>query len=178
MIFSIFNEVLETNEKLVQLRIEHYFENVIFSNQWWFLIGVTIAIWIIWAFLVDKSRVKTILFVGFITSFIALLLDDIGLSLALWTYPYLLTPFSNQFQPVDLAIVPVGYMLVYQYFIRWRLFLFVLTLVSIFAIFVVEPMFIKFDLYLQLRWEHWYSGPFYIVIGIFVKWLADKVSLK
>lgn len=114
--------------------------------------------------------------VGLMASTIALILDEIGLFLTLWAYAYQLAPFTNKLLTVDIAIIPVSYMLLYQYVRKWRPYLITLAVLSLFAVFVAEPIFGVLDIYILLGWEHWYSTPFYFLIGVFVKWMADKVA--
>ncbi|WP_152640146.1 CBO0543 family protein [Virgibacillus necropolis] len=172
------NEIIDTHEKYSQLKKQHFFENTLFSFQWWILVTITVVLWMIWAVMVDKKRLNIILLVGLITSLLALIMDDIGISLNLWTYPSQLTYFVSRLYPVDVAIIPVFYMLLYQYFRAWKSYLVVLTLLSLFAIFVSEPIFSELDIYTLLRWKYWYSFPIYILMGIFVKGLVDKIERK
>ncbi|RSL33332.1 hypothetical protein D7Z54_10170 [Salibacterium salarium] len=173
---SILNEILETYERYIQLQEEHYFENVLFSYQWWILVFIPIVLWVTWALLVDKTRMNSILLAGLLATLLAVVLDDIGLSLGLWQYPYRIVPFTSRLNPIDIGIIPVFYMLVYQYFQSWKVYTIIITLLSLFAVFMAEPLFGRLGMYLALQWEYWYSGPIYILIGIFVKWLVDKVK--
>ncbi|MFD0953707.1 CBO0543 family protein [Virgibacillus natechei] len=167
--------MIETQQTYGQLHIQHFFETIIFTYQWWLLLVVSIGLWVIWALLVDKRRLNAILLVGLLVSLMALAFDEIGILLALWAYDYYLVPFTSKLYPVDLAIVPVFFMLLYQYVRAWKPYLLVLTLLTLFAVIVAEPLFVALDIYILLVWEHWYSAPIYILMGIFVKWLVDKV---
>lgn len=175
MMFAIVDEMIKTQEKFAELKKLYFFEHVIFSYQWWFLIFVTVFVWIVWAILVDKKNLNRILLVGLFTSLTAVVLDDIGLSLVFWFYPYQIAFFTNQLYPVDIAIIPVFYMLLYQYRTTWVSYLLTLVLLLLFAVIVAEPLFAKMDIYMLIRWEHLYSIPFYMLIGIFVKWLVDRL---
>lgn len=162
----------------LHLRKLYFFEHVIFSFQWWLLICIIIVLWVTWIFLVDKNRLPIILLVGFTTSFFAIIMDDIGLALSLWAYPYQIIYFLNPLNSIDMAIIPVCYMLLYQYFRTWKHFMMVLVLLSLFAVFIAEPLFVKLDMYVLLKWQYWYSGPIYILIGIFVKGLFDEIDKR
>src|SRR5699024_422388 len=117
---NVVTDIIETLEKLNVLQTERYWENVIFSYQWWILLIIFVSLWIIWFILFDWTRINFILLVGFLSSFLATLMDEVGISLSLWVYPYSLTPFTDRMNVVDLAIIPVFYMLLYQYARRWR----------------------------------------------------------
>ncbi|MEN1967146.1 CBO0543 family protein [Lentibacillus sp. N15] len=176
MLLSNIADLLEIEEHNVELTKQYFFEDVLFSYQWWLLLGIMIALWSVWFILVDKQRMLSILLAGCISSLITFVLDDTGRSLHLWFYPHQLTYFSWQFYPVDLAVIPVCYMILYQYIGRWKWFLTTLILLSLFAAFLVEPLFVLLDLYVLIHWEHIYSFPFYILIGVIVKWLTDRVT--
>jgi len=82
------NELIYIQQKYVEIQKQHFYNNVLFSYQWWVLFFIT-------ASLMDhlgkccrqKKNEYHILLVGLITSLIALVLDDLGVSLALWLYP-------------------------------------------------------------------------------------------
>ncbi|WP_430787607.1 CBO0543 family protein [Virgibacillus flavescens] len=173
-----FKDIIKAREAHAQLKKDYFFEFVLFSYQWWFLLVLTIGLWIGWLVILDKKRLTPILYVGLISSLIATISDDIGVTSGLWTYPYKLTYFSNQLYPVDFAIIPVGYMLLYQFFHIWKHYLIALLVLSVFATFVVESVFVRMDIYLLLKWKHWYSSPFYFLIGALVKYSVDKLCIK
>jgi len=172
------NELIEIHEKYAHLQKDYFMEHALFSWQWWFQIFITVALWIIWAFLVDKRRMKSILITGLLASIITLVLDDIGLSMALWVYPYHLHPFSSQLYAADLAIIPITYMLLYQYFRKWQRYIAAITVLVLFGVFVAEPFFIKSNLYLPLHWKPLYSLPIYLMIGVFLKGIVDGLDKK
>ncbi|WP_019414869.1 CBO0543 family protein [Paenisporosarcina sp. TG20] len=172
------NEMIDLHNHYAQLHKNNFYDNILFSYQWWFLVLITVGLWITWAYFVDKQRLNIIILTGLFTSITALVLDDIGISMALWIYPYYVVPFSSVQYPIDLGIIPVFYMLLYQYFRQWKSYLAILTLVTLFAAFVVEPLFVKSGIYILLNWEHWYSATGYLTMGIIVKGLVDKISGK
>jgi len=172
------NELIELHEKYAHLQTDYFMEHALFSWQWWFLIFITVALWIIWAFVVDKQRIKSILITGLFASTITLVLDDIGISMSLWIYPYHLHPFSSQFYPVDIAIIPITYMLLYQYFRKWKHYLAAVTLLILFGLFVAEPFFIKTNLYIPLHWKPLYSSPVYLLVGVFLKGFVDALDKR
>jgi len=170
------NEMLGLYKAYMEIRDDIFFEHVLFSYQWWILLFIIVGLWILWGVIVDKNRIVSILLVGLLTSIIAIVLDDIGLNLMLWDYPYWITPFTSRMDPVNIAIIPVSYMLVYQYMRTWKAYAIMLVMASLFATFIAEPIFIKLNMYLILQWKYWYSLPFYIAIGISAKWFVDKLK--
>lgn len=169
------SEIIEAFGVYMELRKENFFDYGFLSLQWWILIVIMVGLWVLWFILVDKKDLFPILFVGILSSAIALILDDIGMSLMLWEYPYQIAYFTTRLDPVDVAIIPVSYMLLYQYVKSWKVYTSILVFLGLFGALIAEPIFVKLNLYMILGWNFWYSLPFYIAIGIFVKWLADKL---
>lgn len=168
-------EIIEGRMEQYELEKAYFLDHTLFSVQWWVLILITIALWIIWIVLIDKKRLGAILLVGFIASMLAFVMDEIGIKMTLWIYPRPFTPFVNRLNVVDLAIIPVSYMLLYQYVRKWRSYVIVLIIMMLFAIFIAEPLFGKWYMYIKVKWEYWYSGPIYVAMALFTKWVVDKV---
>jgi hypothetical protein len=175
MKLAIIVEIIETQDTYGQLVRQNYFENVLFSYQWWFLLVITAGLWITWIFIVDRTRLNAVLLVGLVTGVFALTADEIGLLTSLWTYSHSLLPTTKLYS-VDLAIVPVSFMLLYQYARKWKTYVIVLAILALFAVIVAEPLFVLLDIYTLLTWEHWYGFPIYILMGIVVKWVVDKLA--
>ncbi|WP_077622391.1 CBO0543 family protein [Sediminibacillus massiliensis] len=172
------DKLLQMQKESAQLRKELFFDEVLFSFQWWILLAITVILWIIWLLVVDKKRLKPILIVGLIIGLLAIVFDDFGLSVAAWYYPYQMVYFTTRLNPVDLAVLPVCYMLLYQFFYRWKSYLIASAAFGLFASFIAEPIFVQLNMYKMMRWEYWYSAPIYFMMGIFVKWLVDKIDKK
>lgn len=178
IIASTMKDIIEANEAFTQLKKQYFLDHVLYSHQWWFLVALTITIWVVWMFLVDKYRLVPICLIGLFTGLIAIIMDDFGITMNLWNYQYKLSYLTNQFYTVDLAVIPVSYMLLYQYVPRWKNYIIVLITLSLFGTFIAEPFFVKLDIYVLLLWQHWYSTPIYILIGIIVKWITDNMDKK
>lgn len=170
------DEVIDVQEKYAQLLKARFFDHILFSYQWWILVLTTVGLWVIWMMLVDKKRLKALLIVGFGTSMLAVVMDDVGLTVAAWSYPYQLIYSTSRLNPVDLSIIPVAYMLLYQYIKTWKVYLPVLAAFCLFGAFIAEPLFVHLDMYVMLRWKYWYSALIYLAMGIFIKWSVDKLD--
>lgn len=165
--------IIELDKEYSQIQKAYFFEYNIFSFQWWLLVGITILLWVVWLCLVNKRRLQPILIVGMFTSILAIIFDDIGLSEVAWNYPYRMMPFTSRMNPVDLCVIPVSYMLLYQFLVSWRSYIIGILGFSLFAAFIAEPIFVKLNMYVTLTWEYWYSAPIYFAIGLFTKWFVD-----
>jgi hypothetical protein len=168
------SKLIELKQILTDLRSEHWINNVIFTSNWWILLLISIFPWIIWWKFVNKKRFIEILLFGALISIYSILLDDIGSYYLLWMYEYQLVPISPRLNPVDLTLIPVTYMFMYQYFRSWKSFLIAQTVLAFGVAFIVEPIFIWLGIYKALSWKLIYSFLIYIALGIFNKWVVDR----
>ncbi|HEU5138435.1 MAG TPA: CBO0543 family protein [Bacillales bacterium] len=172
----LWDQILDLQAKMVDLREAHFLHNVLFTYQWWILVTQTILVWVVWGVLVDRKRLRNILIVGLSSIVIAVILDDIGITLGLWNYPYTIFPFSTRFNSVDMGVIPVAFMLIYQYCRSWRTYVFIAILFAIYASFISEPFFVKLNMYTIIHWKHFYSAPIYVAVGIIVRGVANMVE--
>lgn len=153
-------------------------DHVLFSIQWWILLATLIIPWVVWWKLVDKRNFKVILLYGLIIMSLINIMDHTGLQLMLWSYEYKLTPLIPILSPVDLSLLPVLYMLMYQYFRKWKSFWIAQIVGAAIFSFVGEPIFVALGIYRMLNWKHYYSYPFYIALAVlircFLAWLLKK----
>lgn len=173
---DILKEIITLQQQLTKLEHKHWVENVLFSFNWWLLLCIFIVPWIIWWKLVDKRRIREILLYGFIIMVLSSILDDLGIASLLWTYPYQLLQILDRLNAIDLTVLPVMYMLIYQYYPKWKSFLIAHVLLSFFSAFIAEPILVRLNIYVPLLWKFIYSFPIYMQIAVIVKWLTDKVS--
>lgn len=170
------DQIIALQEELSRLDRQYWKENVLWTPNWWFLVGVSIIPWVVWLFLADKKRLKQILIMGAIVLILATVADDIGAEHNVWVYPYKLLPAEPRLDPVDVSLIPVCYMLVYQYFRSWKAYLAVMVVSSAAAAFLVEHLFVYLQIYVLLEWRYIYSFPIYTAIGVAAKLAADRID--
>jgi hypothetical protein len=173
---SSFDDMVKKYEQVQRLARHYWTSDDLFSFNWWLLVILMIFLWLLWGKLVNKSRIVEILLGGSLISIVTLLLDLIGLNLGLWNYTSLLfSGFYPTLVPVDLVVIPVTYMLIYQYKVSWSAFLLTSVIVSGVYSFVAEPIFNGLDIYRMHHWRYIYSFPIYILLFLFIKWIVDLV---
>lgn len=156
-----FEEIEHHYDQLKILWLNYWKEEVVFTYQWWML--------------VDKRRIIEISLVGLFTSGIAFILDQVGTSLRYWIYPYTLAYLERDlWLPANFSVIPFFYMMIYQWFPKWQKYILAIIVFAFFASFVGESIFKWLGIYKVLKWEHIYSVPFYIIIGVFVKMVLQK----
>jgi len=167
--------IIEVQRQLTAIRLNHWLNEEVFAWQWWFLLAFMIISYVVLWKLLDRKRVYEILCFGLLIAITATILDVLGNELTLWVYPNKLVPIIPRLIELDLASIPVAYMLIYQWFPQWKRFIWALILFSAFGSFVMEPFFVWAQMYQPLTWKHIYSFPIYILLGIVYKWVIEKI---
>jgi len=172
------NKLIGLTEQIREVRLDYWFNEVVFTTNWWFLLLLSIIPWVLWIKFIDPKRLFETLFYGSLISIYSILLDDIGSYYLCWIYQYQLVPISSRLNPVDLALMPVTYMVVYQYFKSWKTFFIAQSILSFGAAFLFEPLFEWLHIYRPIHWYLIYSFIIYLVLGIFNKWFVSIVNKK
>jgi hypothetical protein len=168
-------EVTEATAKANEINFLYWYHQNLFTWNWWILLGLLFIPWVVFYFLADRSKIHQLFHVGAFIGIIALLLDAIGNELRLWVYPTKLLFLTPKAYPFDLSVLPVIYMMMYQYAPTTKKFLFTCLVVSFGLAFIGEPLSIWLCLYEMIKWSHFYSFPIYFALGVASKWLVDKV---
>ncbi|MED1470065.1 CBO0543 family protein [Bacillus salipaludis] len=116
--------MLKEHHQHVIKDINYWYENELFTWNWWVLIAFIIFPWIIWARVVDRRKLLEIILVGTLAIIPTSYLDAIGLDVKFWIYPTKFLPITPKAAPFDTCMVPVAYMLLYQFFRSWKILYF------------------------------------------------------
>ena len=168
--------IIEIREYMWTLLLDYWKTHTLFSFNWWFLFVTTIGVLILWLWLLDKSRVIEIITFGLLLSTIVFILDLIGITMVLWSYPDRLAPILTPIIEVHKMHMPIIYMLIYQYFKPWKSFILVIIFASFIFAFVLEPITVWLGIYIIHNWRYMYSFPIYISLGIALKYLMIKLK--
>jgi hypothetical protein len=176
--YPSYEQIRILHQELYDMRMEYWISHNLFSFQWWILLVVLLVPWIIWFRFVDKSRITQILLFGTLIIILVMMLDNFGVELHLWSYPYQLTSIVTNLLPVDQGMLVVAHMFLYQYFPNWKKFILANIVMAIIFTFVLEPLTVWSGIYKLENWRYIYSLPLYILKAILIKWLVDEVILK
>lgn len=154
-------------------KLEYWLNENLFTLNWWILFVTTVGLIIVWIIILDKKRMSEIITYGFMVTIIALLGDTIGLWLSLWKHPYSLTPVP-QILEIHTVQMPIIYMIIYQYFNKWRTFFIAAAVNAIIFTFIFEPILAWLQIYELSGWKYIYSVVPYFVIAVGLKWIINK----
>jgi hypothetical protein len=146
------------------------------SLQWCTLVAFLIVPWIIWIRVVDKDRIHPILLVGMVVIIVTTIFDVIGYYLNFWDYPIIILPLIPSALPFDLSMVPVPYMLLYQFCRSWKSYSMGLLCMALIYAFIGEPFSNWLRLVIYIKWSNMYSIFYYIIVGISVRIFVEKLN--
>ncbi|WP_378953438.1 CBO0543 family protein [Pelosinus sp. sgz500959] len=168
-------KLVQIQSVFTDMRMQQWRTDTLFTWQWWLLVALLIIPWILWFCIIDKKRLTEIVLLGMFMLATASWMDDLGTDLILWHYPFKLLPVYPQLLPINYAVLPVTYMLIYQYFRSWNSYLKALTIMALLFSFIAEPALDYLGMYKMLCWQYYYSFPIYVLLGIFFRWLVEKI---
>lgn len=173
---DLLDKILRAQEELSRLEHQHWLDSVVFTFNWWFLLFLLIVPWFIWWKLKDSKRVKEILLYGSYVIIVSTTFDDIGIVMTFWIYPYQLVQVMDRLNSIDLTMLPILYMLIYQYFPKWKHFLLASAVMSFIFAFIFEPFFVWIGIYKTITWKYIYSLPIYFIIAVTGKLFIMKLN--
>jgi hypothetical protein len=143
--------------------------------QFWFHVVMFLSPLIILYFALDWKRALQLGFYGFNVHVWFAYIDDFGATQALWTYPYKMIPFISHSVGLDSSLVPVSFMLVYQWTIKNKKNYYLYTLLlSLFLSFILKPIFVMHNLFKFNAWVNYFHLFLtYIVILVLSKVITD-----
>lgn len=172
------HEVIAAIEfQLTHMRIDEWLHHDLFAWQWWLMLAVLIIPWFFWWKKVDRTRLMEIILLGMMVFIISSYLDAVLSELGLWVYHYWIIPLWPRLIAADWSVLPLTYMFIYQkYGSSWRVFITAMTITSALYSFVGESFLIWIGVYELHGWQHYYSFPIYLGIGVLVKWLTGLMK--
>ena len=171
------NEIIRIRNELHHKYLAYWLNSNLNSLVWWLMLFLFISLWFIWWRRVNKTKLFEIVTYGVMVALIASVIDIIGCETVLWGYPNDLVPLISPLTVTDFCLIPISYMLIYQYFVNWKPFIIASIILSALYVFVAEPIAVYLDIFQLHNWKHIYDFPMYIVLAISLKWVMNKIAL-
>lgn len=168
-------DVVEITRRFNNIQLEHWLNDTLFTFNWWILLITTLVLFFVWLIILDKKRIFEIATYGFMVAFIAVIADITGVFLMLWQYKHTLTPLSIVVE-IHTILMPVIYMIIYQYYQTWKSFLIAVTIKAFIFAFILEPLLVWLEIYKLFHWKHIYSFLPYILIAVLLKGVINKLK--
>ncbi len=118
------------------------------SWQFWLALAMLIIPLVVLYIKIDRSRLFVLGFFGFCVHMVTTFVDITGVNLGYWQYPYYLVPFLPVTLGLDSSLIPVVFILLYQWTTRSNknYYLYALILGAGFA-FLIKPLMNYLDLF-------------------------------
>ncbi|NLP49296.1 CBO0543 family protein [Bacillus sp. RO1] len=168
-------EIFNKNQSSVQAHVNFWLEHVVFSWRWWTMVAIFITLWTLFWKLKKTKHLPRISIFGLLWIIVASNLDGLGYELGLWGYTYNLSPFLPKSYIFDYCLIPITYMLLYQYFQEGKGFFYANIVLAIGASLIAEPVAEKLRLYIPFHWSFYISVPLYILIAYILKLITEKI---
>jgi hypothetical protein len=143
--------------------------------QFWLLLGLLVLPLVALYFLIDRDRALLFGFYGFNVHVWFLYSDTYGATHRLWNYPYKVIPFLPTNITLDSSLVPVSFMLLYQWILRNNksYYLYTALLAALFA-FLFKPALATFGFFRMYRGMNYvYLFVLYVAIAFLSKWITN-----
>lgn len=137
------------------------------SFEYWAMVGILVVPLIILFFKIDKSKIFQIGFFGYSVHVAFAYIDIFGMNAGFWQYPFQLIP-SLPSLSLDTSLVPVIYMLVYQWTLNKNknYYLYTIMAAAIFS-FAFKPLLVEmglFKMYGKINYLHLFISNIVVLI--------------
>jgi hypothetical protein len=165
--------ILQARTTLHDLVLTKWLAEDVFSPRWWSMVVLVMLSYLLCFSRFDKRRLSKIFLFGSLLTVGAAVYETVGVNFVLWFCSTPVFPIVPCLFVPYLTILPVYYMLIFQYTTTWRQFsLWNLIAISVYS-FVLLPIFIYFKISEMDNWQPVYHMPFLFAIAS----LARAVTL-
>ncbi|YCA46341.1 hypothetical protein M1E11_24960 (plasmid) [Bacillus sp. JZ8] len=174
---SMYDQLINQQNQLNDEKLHIWMDYTLFSWRWWFgflLMVLFIGFWIKFR---KKESTHRLLYTGLFIAIFSSFLDMIGDFLGLWDYRYEVLPFTHNYFPWDLIVLPISMMT----FIQIKPHVRPITKAIIYAAiasFVGLPLLTWLGVYKPLHWKYIYSFPILILIYMAASYIASREKFK
>jgi hypothetical protein len=157
---------MDTHEKIAQAKTvlinliyNDWKTNILFSPAWFGTIIFILLSYTLCFKLLDKRRLTQILLFGSLITVMVSLFDLIGVEYVRWTYLTRVFPIMPSFFLFDFTIIPLYYMLIYQYCSNWKSYIIWNAIVTGIVSFAFYPLLNALKMFELNNWRYVYFFP-------------------
>jgi hypothetical protein len=167
------DDILVTPEMLYQARIAvhnlsytHWITEELLTVRWWGLLMFVIFTYTLCFYLIDKKRFAEILLFGALLAVMVHVVDTFATSFVLWSFAVRFFPIAPSVFLNDLTLVPLYYMLVYQYTSSLKQYFIWDAIAAGLMSFFFLPMLAFFKIYQLHNWSYFYNFLVLLAVGV------------
>ncbi|MBD1382022.1 hypothetical protein IC621_17475 [Bacillus sp. IB182487] len=174
---EFYEKVRSFTEETTQLRTDYWYDysNLSTWQFWVILLFMFIVPLVVLYFFIDRKKIFLIGFYGFNIHVWFGYIDSWGNNKGLWGYPYELIPLIPGSLSLDAALIPILFMLVYQWTHHHRKNYYLYSIgLSLILSFVLKPILVMHNLFVLHKWVHYYHFFIaYCLVFLFSKLITN-----
>ena len=136
-----FDKAVKLRKESTDAFLDYWRDHALYTSlEYWIMVAILIVPLIFLVFKIDKSKMFLIGFYGYSIHMLAAYIDLFAINSGKWNYPFSLLPFLPSLS-IDTSIVPVTFMLVYQWTLNYKKNFYVYsTITAGFFSFIFKPI--------------------------------------
>ena len=169
---------MDINEQIKQAKIVlnklvvEDWKNELFSPAWLGIIAVILLSYYICFRLLDKRRLTQLLLYGSLMTVSITIIDIFATQFGFWTFLIRVLPIVPSVLFFDYTIIPLYYMLVYQYSSTWRRFAAWNAVLAGIISFIFFPLLTALKLFKLDNWRYIYFFPLIYILAFICRWVV------
>ena len=153
-----FEMIYQARETLHNLILSKWLNQDFLTIKWWGILTFIVISYILVFYLLDKKRFTQILLFGALMTVSITTYDLFGANFGLWGYKVRLFPVIPGVFLYDYTVIPLYYMLVYQYSPNWKMFFVWNAVLAGFIGLVFFPTLVAVDIIRFINWKPIYQA--------------------
>lgn len=173
-----FDKAVKLREESTKAFIDYWRDHTLyFSLEYWIMVALLVVPLIFLVFKIDKSKMFLIAFYGYSIHMLAAYIDLFAINSGKWNYPFPLLPSLPSFS-IDSSIVPVTFMLVYQWTLNHKKNFYVYsTITAVFFSFIFKPILVGLGLFRMYGNMNYFHLLIIYVLGFITAKMITNVFL-
>lgn len=170
---QVFDNFAKQQQQLNDEKLQIWLNHSLFTYQWWLGASLLIISILLFFTLRKKNSTDRLLYSGIFIALLTSLLDLVGNSLGFFHYHYEVIPFTDNYFPWSISMIPVSIMFLLQVKPNASPYIKAIIL-SLIVSFIILP-FLKFiGIYHPVNWKYYYSVPVIFLIYLIADYLSKR----
>ncbi|MEH7745732.1 hypothetical protein V7659_11935 [Neobacillus drentensis] len=167
-----FDKAVKLRKESTDAFLDYWRDHALYASlEYWIMVAILLVPLIFLVFKIDKSKMFLIGFYGYSIHVLAAYIDLFAINSGKWNYPFPLLPFLPSVS-IDTSIVPVTFMLVYQWTLNYKKNFYVYsTITAGFFALIFKPVLVGLGLFRM----YGHMNYFYLLIIYILGFLTAKL---
>jgi hypothetical protein len=172
-----FDEIIQIQREMGSILLHNWKATSAFNGHWWFLLAVSLLIWVIGLFLFEKKNTYPFILIIVISHFIFSFIDGKFIGIGMIHYTIRLIPIQYPFIPVSFSFIPVAAVFLYKYCARWKIYIIGVFVTSLLLTLAFKYILLPLHVVTFHRGTYLYLFPWAFVTFILSRYLTEKILL-